>query len=85
MTIDFSFKEFMNISKMGIKTGEIVIDNKPGVDPLSDLDYAIQYAIGLILEEKGKTPTPDNPVNISLDEIYDKINVFAPELLEDEA
>lgn len=84
MTIDFSFKEFMNINKMGIKTGEIVIDNKPGVDPLSDFDYAVQYAIGLILEEKGETPTPDNPVNITLDEICDKINIFAPELLEDE-
>lgn len=81
MTQDFI--EFMDTIKMGIKTGEIVIDNKPGENPLSDFDYAVQHAIGLILEERGTTPTPDNPVDITLDEIQDKINQFAPELWED--
>lgn len=66
------FIEFMNICKEGIAKGELQISK-----PLTDFDYAVQYAIGQIGDRKGY------PLNTTTEEIAIEIGNFAPELLNE--
>lgn len=59
--------------KGAIASGEIKTSK-----PINDYDIAVQYAIGLICDEKGL------PCNTSEEEIYYKMLEFAPELLQEE-
>lgn len=70
MRVDFI--EFRYIIRQGIENGEIKLSTE-----LSDLDLAVQYAIGKIGERKGY------PCKITDEEICAEINKFAPELLEE--
>lgn len=45
--------------------------------PLSDLDIAVQYAIGIIGEREGY------PLDVYPEKIAEEVQKFAPELLED--
>lgn len=64
------FKQFLTTVKNGIDSGEIKTSKK-----LSDLDIAVQYAIGELGKEHGY------PLEITQDLLAEKIQQFAPELL----
>ena len=67
------FKNFISDIRLGVAIGEIKITKE-----LSDFDLAVTFAVGKIGERKGY------PCNVTLDEIENEINNFAPELLESE-
>jgi hypothetical protein len=66
------FVEFRYVIRQGIRNGEIKVSKE-----LSDFDLAVQYAAGKIGERKGY------PMKTTAAEIWEEINKFAPELLEE--
>ncbi len=67
------FFEFLSNVRNGIDNGEIKLSK-----PLTDLDIAVQFAVGKIGEQRGY------PLNITAEEIASKVLEFAPELLPEE-
>lgn len=66
------FVLFMNNIKKDIAKGTIKLS-----EPITDYDLAVQYAIGQIGERK------KYPFDVTLEEIFEEMTKFAPELLED--
>lgn len=65
------FERFLSIIHKGIESGAIKTSK-----PIIDFDLAVQYAIGKIGEVRGY------PCDITVEEIANEINKFAPELLD---
>ena len=64
----FTFSEFKERTKWGLDHGTLSVSK-----PLSDLDMAIQYAIGQIGDERGY------PCDVTPGEIEQRIRTFADE------
>ena len=71
--MDMSFEDFVECIRDGIATGELKVSQE-----LTDFDLAVQYAIGIISERKGKEKCA-----IEYNEIAEEIARFAPELLDE--
>lgn len=67
------FEDFLVSTKKALTYGALKTKK-----PLSDLDIAVQYAIGLIGDREGY------PMDITPEKLSDEIQMFAPELLESE-
>ena len=66
------FDEFKQIVRDGLKSGELKCTKE-----LTDLDLAVQFAIGRIGDRKGY------PLDVTIGEIASEIKAFAPEVLKE--
>lgn len=70
--IGMTFDEFKKIVRDGLKSGELKCTKE-----LTDLDLAVQFAIGRIGDRRGY------PLYTTAGEIVSEIKGFAPEVLEE--
>lgn len=71
MTLEFL--QFLQNIKQGIDKGVIKLSK----DDITDYDWAVYYAVCRIGKKKGY------PCDFLLEEIYEEMSKFAPELLEE--
>lgn len=69
---DMTFAEFVMIVRDSEQKGMVKT-----TQPMTDFDLAVQYAVGTIVDERGV------PCDITLDEIYEEMMKFAPELVSE--